>query len=61
MEASHPPKEVKETIDDSAVPETEGISKWLREKIDSLIPVIQENGLLSLNKFWKLRKEALMI
>ena len=43
MEAFHPPKEVKETVDDSALPETEGISeKWLREKIDSLIPLIQE-------------------
>ena len=43
MEAFHPPKEVKETIDDSAPPETEGTSeKWLREKIDNVIPVIQE-------------------
>ena len=43
MEAFHPPKEVKETIDDSALPQEEGISeKWLREKIDSLIPIIQE-------------------
>ena len=43
MEAFHPPKEVKETIDDSALPKEEGISeKWLREKIDSLIPIIQE-------------------
>ena len=43
MEAFHPPKEFKETVDDSALPETEGISeKWLREKIDSLIPIIQE-------------------
>ena len=43
MEAFHPPKEVKEKFDDSAFPEKEGISeKWLREKIDSLIPVIQE-------------------
>ena len=43
MESFHPPKEVGETIDDSALPEAEGISeKWLREKIDSLIPVIQE-------------------
>ena len=43
MEAFHPPKEVKETIDDSALPKEEGISeKWLREKIDSLIPLIQE-------------------
>ena len=43
MEAFHPPKEVKEKVDESALPEKEGISeKWLREKIDSLIPVIQE-------------------
>ena len=43
MAAFHPPKEVKEKVDASAVPEVEGISeKWLREKIDSLIPLIQE-------------------
>ena len=43
MEAFHPPKEVKEKVDTSSVPEVEGISeKWLREKIDSLIPLIQE-------------------
>ena len=43
MEAFHTPKEVKETFNDSDIPEIEGISeKWLREKIDSLIPVIQE-------------------
>ena len=43
MEAYHPPKEVKETVDASATPEVEGISeKWLREKIDSLMPLIQE-------------------
>ena len=43
MEAFHPPKEVKDTIDDSVLPEEEGISeKWLREKVDSLIPLIQE-------------------
>ena len=43
METFHPPKEVKEKIDDDALPEKEGISeKWLRDKIDSLIPVIQE-------------------
>ena len=42
MEAFHPPKEAKEKVD-AAMPEMEGISeKWLREKIDSLIPVIQE-------------------
>ena len=43
MEAYHPPKEVKEKVDTSATPEVEGISeKWLREKIDSLMPLIQE-------------------
>ena len=43
MEAFHPPKEVKKTVNDSDPPFREGISeKWLREKIDSLIPVIQE-------------------
>ena len=43
MEAFHPPKEVKKTVDDSAPPETEGISEqWFREKIESLIPIIQE-------------------
>ena len=43
MEAFHPPKEIKEKVDDSALPEKEGISEsWLREKIDSLIPIIQE-------------------
>ena len=43
MEASHPPNEIEETIDDSDLPKEEGISeKWLREKIDSLIPLIQE-------------------
>ena len=43
METFHPPKEAKETVDDSALPEKEGISeKWLREKIDNLIPIIQE-------------------
>ena len=43
MEAFHSPKEVKETVDDSAFPETESISeKWLRDKIESLIPIIKE-------------------
>ena len=42
METYHPPKE-EEKLDDSALPEKEGISeKWLLEKIDSLIPLIQE-------------------
>tara|TARA_B100000941_G_C28101519_1_gene348630 strand:+ start:37 stop:498 length:462 start_codon:yes stop_codon:yes gene_type:complete len=43
METFHPPEEVKETIDDNILHEQEGITeKWLREKIDSLIPLIQE-------------------
>tara|TARA_A100001388_G_C28750518_1_gene491946 strand:+ start:893 stop:1354 length:462 start_codon:yes stop_codon:yes gene_type:complete len=43
METFHPPKEVKKKVDDSPLPNAEGISeKWLREKIDSLIPIIQE-------------------
>ena len=43
MEAFHHPKEVKEKIDDSTPHEREIIlEKWLREKIDSLIPVIKE-------------------
>ncbi len=42
METYHPPKEEKK-VDDSALPEKEGITeKWLLEKIDSLIPLIQE-------------------
>ena len=42
MEAFHPPKEVQEKVDNSDVPEKDGISeKWLREKINSLIPIIQ--------------------
>ena len=43
METYHPPKAVEEKLNDSELPEKEGISeKWLREKIDSLIPLIQE-------------------
>tara|TARA_B100000131_G_C17737174_1_gene459446 strand:- start:69 stop:530 length:462 start_codon:yes stop_codon:yes gene_type:complete len=43
METFHPPKEEQERVNDSDIPEKEGISeKWLREKLDSLIPVIQE-------------------
>ena len=43
METFHPPKELEEKNNDSALPKNEGISeKWLREKIDSLIPVIQD-------------------
>ena len=43
METYHPPKTVEEKLNDSGLPEKEIISeKWLREKIDSLIPLIQE-------------------
>ena len=43
METYHPPKAVKEKLSDSGIPEKEIISeKWLREKIDNLIPLIQE-------------------
>ena len=40
METYHPSEE---KIDTSSLPEKEGFSdQWLREKIDSLIPLIQE-------------------
>ena len=43
METYHPPKEVEETEDNSALPKKEVVSeKWLLEKIDSLIPLIKE-------------------
>ena len=43
METYHPPKEEKQTIDNSELPEKEVISeKWLLEKIDSLIPLIKD-------------------
>ncbi len=43
METYHPPKEVKEKIDNSELPEKEVISeKWLLEKIDNLIPLIKD-------------------
>ena len=43
METYHPPKTVEEKLNDSGLPEKEIISeKWFREKIDSLIPLIQE-------------------
>ena len=42
METYHPPKAVEEKSNDSGLPEKEIISEqWLREKIDSLIPLIQ--------------------
>ena len=43
METYHPPKELEEKEDNSELHEEEAISeKWLREKIDSLIPLIKE-------------------
>ena len=43
METFHPPKEEETKLEDSVSPNQEGIpEKWLREKIDSLIPLIQE-------------------
>ena len=43
METFHPPKQAEEMVNDFPLPEEEGISeKWLREKIDNLIPLIQE-------------------
>ena len=42
METYHPPKEVEEKENNSDLPEKGVISeKWLREKIDSLIPLIK--------------------
>ena len=42
METYHRPKN-EEKLDDSVLPEKEGISEtWFLEKIDSLIPLIQE-------------------
>ena len=43
METYDPPKEIKEKVDNSELPEQGVISeKWLLEKIDSLIPLIKE-------------------
>ena len=43
METYHPPKEVEEKGENSELPEQEVISeKWLLEKIDSLLPLINE-------------------
>ena len=43
METYNPPKDIEEKDDNSELPEQEVISeKWFLEKIDSLIPVIQE-------------------
>ena len=43
METYHPPKEFDEKVNDSKdARHTRITEKWLREKIDSLIPLIQE-------------------
>ncbi len=43
METFHPPKETDETKENNALPDIENVSdKWLIEKLDSLIPLIQE-------------------
>jgi len=43
METYHPPKKVKEKVENTQLPEQEVISeKWLLEKIDSLLPLIKE-------------------
>ena len=43
METYHPPEAVEKNLNDSQLPEKEVISeKWVREKLDSLIPLIRE-------------------
>ena len=43
METFHPPKDTDETKDNSALPDVENLSdKWLIERLDNLIPLIQE-------------------
>mgnify|MGYP001457501319 CR=1 FL=1 len=43
METFHPPKNTDETKDNDTLPEIESLSdKWLLEKLDNLIPLIQE-------------------
>ncbi len=43
METFHPPKETEENMDSEKTLENERISeKWIKEKLDSLIPLIQE-------------------
>ena len=43
METFHPPKDTDETREDNELPEIENLSdKWFLEKLDSLIPLIQE-------------------
>ena len=43
METFHPPKDTDETKENNALPDIENLSdKWFIEKLDSLIPLIQE-------------------
>ncbi len=43
METFHPPKDTDETKENNTLPDIENLSeKWLIEKLDSLIPLIQE-------------------
>ncbi len=43
METFHPPKDTDETKENNSLPDIENLSdKWLIEKLDSLIPLIQE-------------------
>ena len=43
METFHPPKDTDETMENKALPDIENLSdQWLIEKLDSLIPLIQE-------------------
>ena len=43
METFHPPKETEEIDENKSLKENDWVSeKWLREKLDSLIPLIQE-------------------
>ncbi len=43
METFHPPKDTDETKENISLPDIENLSdKWLIEKLDSLIPLIQE-------------------
>lgn len=43
METFNPPEDTEEIIEDDKLQEKESISeKWLREKLDNLVPLIQE-------------------
>ena len=43
METFHPPKDTDETKENNALPDIENLTdKWLIEKLDGLIPLIQE-------------------